>query len=284
MNRILFYIAVIFVFGACELFQKKTKEKETKLLASVYEYKLYQEDLELIFPGNIEAKDSAIVAKSLINSWAKSKLLLQKAELNMPSESKELELLVERYREDLFINSFKKALVVKELDTVVTSEDLKLYYEENKESFRINEELVKFRYIAVKPNDKKRSKFRNLLLSKSKNDLFILDEQSNMLEESFLSDSIWFRYKDVQHKLPVLKKYTDNKVLKPKKFIAKNHKGKLYYIYINDVINRNEIAPLRYVNKTIEQMVVQQRKLQLIQKVEDVLMDDAIKNKQFEIY
>ncbi|MDG2280874.1 MAG: peptidyl-prolyl cis-trans isomerase [Flavicella sp.] len=266
------------------MFPFKEKKKDSKLIAKVYNHKLYQEDLELVFPKDVASKDSAEVANNLILSWARKKLLLQKAEVNMPSQNEELEVLVERYREDLFINSFKKALVVKELDTVVSHEDLEKYYEENKESFKINEELVKFRYIALKPTDRNRAKYKRLLLSKSMNDLFILDEQTDKMESAFLSDSLWFRYKDVQRKLPVLKKYSKAYVLKPNKFIAKSHEGDLYYVYIKDVVNRNEIAPLRYISKTIEQMVVQQRKLQMIHKVEEVLVDDAMKNKQFEIY
>lgn len=266
------------------MFPSKEKKKDSKLIAKVYNHKLYQEDLELVFPKDVASKDSAEVANNLILSWARKKLLLQKAEVNMPSQNEELELLVERYREDLFINSFKKALVVKELDTVVSHDELEKYYEENKESFKTNEELVKFRYIALKPNDKNRTKYRRLLLSKSMNDLFILDEQTDKMESAFLSDSLWFRYKDVQRKIPVLKKYKNAAVLMPKKFIAKSYEGNLYYVYIKDVVQRNEVAPLRYISKTIEQMVVQQRKLQMIHKVEEVLVDDAMKNKQFEIY
>lgn len=269
---------------ACDLFQDKATVKDSKLIAQVYEHKLYEEDLRLIFPTNIPVVDSAEVTQNLINSWVKKKLLMQKAEVNMPSKNDELEILVSRYREDLYINSFKKALLAKELDTIVSNDDILTYYEENKASFKINEELVKFKYIALDPKDKKRKEYRKLFLSKSKNDLFVLDEQSQNMKSSFLSDSLWIRYKDVQRKLPVLKKYDNKTVLRPNKFIAKTFDGDLYYVYIKEVVERNEIAPLRYVSKTIRQMVVQQRKIQLIHKVEEVLVDDARKNKQLEIY
>lgn len=272
------------IFSSCDLFETTSKDKESRLIARVYDYKLYEEDLRLVFPNNIEEKDSVEVVQGLIDAWAKQKLLLRKSEVNMPSENAELEILVNKYREDLYINSFKKALISKELDTVVTNQELQNYYEENKESFKINEELVKFKYIALKPGHKKRTKYRRLFLSKARNDLFLLDEAHDELESSFLSDSLWIRYKDVQHKLPVLKTIDNKKALKRNYFLSKTYDGTLYYVYIKDVLYRNEIAPLRYISKTIEQMVVQQRKLQLVHKVEEVLVDDAIKNKQFEIY
>lgn len=288
MNKVVLYISFIAVFSSCEFFPNKNSVKERKsssnAIAKVYEHTLYQEDLVQLFPSNIASKDSVEVAKGLIDSWAKKKMLLKKAEVNMPSTNLELEQLVERYREDLFINTFKKALVLKELDTVVTNAELESYYEENKESFKVNEELVKFKFIAIKPNNKKRNKYKKLLLSDKKKDLIVLYEDIDLMESSFLNDSTWVRYKDVQRKLPLLKKTNYLSDLKPNKFIANRFDGNLYYIHIKDVINRNEIAPLRYISNTIRQMVLQQRKLQLINKVESVLLDDAIKNKQFEIY
>lgn len=284
MSKSIIYILILFSVSSCDFFQKKSEKKDSKIIARVYNYNLYEEDLRRVFPSNVEKKDSLEVVENLIQAWAKQKLLLKKSEVNMPSENKELDILVEKYREDLFINSFKKALISKELDTVVTHDELVAYYEENKLSFKINEELVKFKYIAVSPKDKKRTAYKRLFLSKARNDLFLLDEAQNNLESSFLSDSLWIRYRDVQRKLPVLEKYDNRKVLKKNFFLAKTHKGTLYYIYIKDVLQRNEIAPLRYIASTIEKMVVQQRKLQLVHKVEEVLIDDAIKNKQFEIY
>ncbi|MEI6866452.1 hypothetical protein [Flavicella sp.] len=284
MNKIFLYISILSVFSACDLFQTTSGEKNSKLIAKVNGYVLDEEGLSLIFPENISSEDSSEVVKKLINSWVKKKLLLQKAKLNMPSQNKELELLISRYREDLYINSFKKALLAKELDTIVTNDEIRTYYEKNKVSFRVNEELVKFKYIALDPKHKKRTAYRKLFFSKSRNASFTLSEQSNDMESCFLSDSLWIRYKDVQKKLPVLINYDKNVVLQAEKFITKTYNGLIYYVYINDVIKRGEIAPLRYISKTIEQMVLQQRKLQLIHKVQEVLVKDAIKNKQLEIY
>lgn len=284
MSKNLIYISVLFLVSGCEWFQTQSIEKDSKLIAKVYNYELYEEDLRRDFPSGISKSDSVEIAQNLINSWAKKKILMRKAEVNVPTQNEELELLVEKYREDLYINSFKKALVAQELDTIVDIDAIEEFYNENKESFKVNEELVKFKYIAVKSNHKNRSSLRRLFLSKSKNDLFVLDEQKEDLEGLFLSDSLWIRYRDVEHMLPVLKKYNKKTVLKQNKFVSSTKDGVVYYIYINDIIKRNEIAPLRYINKTIKKMVVQQRKLQLIHKVEEVLIDDAKKNKQFEIY
>ena len=53
---------------------------------------------------------------------------------------------------------------------------------------------------------------------------------------------------------------------------------------INDVLLRNDAAPLEYVKPTIRQIVINKRKLELIKQLEKDITKDAIKNKQFEIY
>ena len=53
---------------------------------------------------------------------------------------------------------------------------------------------------------------------------------------------------------------------------------------INDVLLRNETAPLEYVKPTIDQIVINRRKLELIRELEKDITSDAIKNKQFEIF
>lgn len=284
VNKYITYISIFFLFSACQLFDGHDENKDSKLVAKVFGYELYQDDLIDVFPSNMSSEDSVAVTKILIESWAKKKVLMQKALLNMPSENKELELLVEKYREDLFINYFKNALVAKQLDTIVSKVELRSYYENNKESFRLNEELVKFRFIVVKENSKNKKKYNNLFWSSSKNNMYMLEEDSVFFEDFFLNDSIWFRYKDVKQKLPILRNFKDEVILKSNKRLVKTLKGNTYYVLFKDVAKRNEIAPLRFVSKTIEKLVLQQRKLQLIQKAEEVLVDDAIKNKQFEIY
>ena len=55
-------------------------------------------------------------------------------------------------------------------------------------------------------------------------------------------------------------------------------------VAVKKVLYRNEIAPKSYMTPTIKQMILHQRKLLLLRNIEETLIDDARKNKQFEIY
>lgn len=284
IKELIYCLMAIFLLPSCNLLGESSSKKDSRVVAKVYDEFLYEEDLKELFPTNLNAEDSVVVARELINSWAKQQLLMLKSELNMPEVNPELEKLVAKYRNDLFINSFKEALIKQKLDTVVTTDQILDYYHKNKSSFKINEQLVKFKYIQIEKNNKDKKKLKNLFLAKGRNDLQMLDEESEQFISSFLSDSIWVRYSDVKNKLPFLKNRDKDKVVRKSNFVQESNDSGLYYLYLVDVIKENEIAPIRYISKVIEKMLLHKRKLELVNTIEEVLVDDAIKNKQFEIY
>jgi len=282
-NRLIFYVAFLFLIISCG-FLGENSDKKSRVVARVYDAKFYQGDLEQVFPKNISEKDSVVIARSLINSWAKQELLFLKSKVNMPSENLALEDLVEKYKQDLFINSFKEALIKQKLDTVVAKSEIISYYNKNKESFKTNEELVKFKYLQIGKNIRNKRKLRRLLVSKKKDDLHLLAVREMEYKASFLNDSVWIRYRAVLNKLPLLKQFRKQEVLKPFHLIQKTDSTGLYYIYIKEILPKNEIAPIRYSYKRIREMILHKRKLDLVNEIEEVLVEDAIRNKQFEIY
>ena len=55
-------------------------------------------------------------------------------------------------------------------------------------------------------------------------------------------------------------------------------------VAIKDVLHRNDIAPKSYIIPTIRQMILHNRKLELMNEIEKTLVVDAINKKQFEEY
>ena len=78
--------------------------------------------------------------------------------------------------------------------------------------------------------------------------------------------------------------FSKEKLLKKTKFIQKQDSIGLYLVTVKDVLKRNSIAPLSYVSPTIEQMILHNRKIQLIRKIEKTIIKDAIQNNNFKIY
>ncbi len=112
----------------------------------------------------------------------------------------------------------------------------------------------------------------------------VLDSMSIQFKTYSLNDSIWVRLNQVVAKIPSVNSSNSRELLKKSNFIQLKDSLGVYLMQIKDVLLRNETAPLAYVRPTINQIVINKRKLELIKKLEKDITKDAIKNKQFEIY
>jgi len=282
MKHLSIYLVAIISLQSCHYF---TIKKEThQPVARVNNVYLYKEDLKNIFTKDISSQDSILIANNYINNWIKQHLLLSKAQINLENKTKKFEELVEKYREDLFINSYKEAAVKQYLNTEITEDDIAKFYKENKQNFKLNEELVKLKYIKIGKNVLNKKELIKLFTSSKKEDLDSLNSKELSLKSYHLNDSIWIKFSDLLNKIPVFKKEDKKQLLKKDNFIQKEDSLSLYLVTIKEVLKRNELAPKSYVTPTIKEMILHQRKLLLLRNIEETLIDDATKKQQIEIY
>jgi len=280
------YISLILLLTSCEYFSLEKKEAITrKPIASVYNQFLYLEDIVDLIPKNTTKKDSILLIKGIINSWAKQQLLIKKAEENLTQKnSNKYTRLVRDYQQGLLVNGYKERLVKQQLDTLVSEEEIESYYTSNNQNFRLNEELIKIKYLHLGPDVLDKKKFVKLFKSSKYSDLLILENQELNFNGYNLNDSTWVKVEDVLLKNPKFKEILAEKLLKKSKFIQKEDSLGLYLVAVNDVLRRNDIAPLNYITPTIKQMILHKRKLELIRDIEKTLINDAIQNKNFKEY
>jgi hypothetical protein len=58
----------------------------------------------------------------------------------------------------------------------------------------------------------------------------------------------------------------------------------VYLVKVARVLDRNQVSPFEYIKPTLQQLIINNRKLELIKKFEKEITDDAIKNNKYEIY
>ncbi len=281
MKQIYFYIVSLLLFQSCDYFTIKSNRDAVARVHNTY---LYKEDLKNIFTKDITGQDSILLANNYINNWIKQQLLLSKAQINLENNAEKFDELVKKYREDLFINSYKEAVVKQYLNYEITNDDIDKFYLNNKQNFKLNEELVKLKYIKIGKDILNKKELIKLFKSTKKEDLDSLQSKELFLKSQHLNDSIWVKYSDLSTKIPFFKTADKQRLLKKGTFIQKEDSLSLYLVAINQVLFRNEIAPKSYISPTIKQMILHQRKLLLLRNIEETLIDDANKKQQFEIY
>jgi hypothetical protein len=262
------------------------KETDDRIpIARVNDSYLYKDDIKDLIAKGTSVEDSTLLVNGFINRWATQRLLIEGALLNLPEEKQtEFDKLVKQYRNDLFTKAYLDALVNKNINTTVTLDQAKEVYEQNRETFKLNEELVKFRYICLPQNALNLTDVQNRFKRYDDEDKKYLDSISVQFKNYSLNDSMWVKVSQIVEKIPAINSDNKKELLKKSNYLQLKDSLDLYLMQINDVLFQNDFAPLEYVKPTIDQIVINKRKLELIKQLEKDITRDAIKNNQFEIY
>ena len=271
-----------FLLNSCEyLMVQEKKETVSQIVAIVNTDKLFREDLKDVLPRNISKEDSLILVKSFIQDWAVEKLLLKGAANNSTLASFEnINKLVQDYKESLLINNYKEELIKQQLDTVISEAEVEQYYLVNNENFKLNEVLVKSKYLYFNRSINDQKEIIKLFKSDKIEDAEELERQQLSFKIYQLNDSIWTDLDKVLLKLP----FSKENLLKKSNFIQKKDSLGLYLVAIKEVLNRNDVAPISYIKSTIKEMILHKRKIELIREIEKIIVKDATKNNNFKIY
>ena len=282
MLKSIFIIILLVIMQGCSFFSKKEPEMPA---ARVNEHYLTEDDLTEVLKESVFT-DSASFAQNYINEWATNQLLLDGALRNLPAEAQEkFEELVAGYRSDLYIKYYKDALITKQLDSSVTFAEAARFYDENKNNFKLNDPLLQFKFIRVDENYEDLKNLKNLFTSANEEDVNAIDSLKFQYRDYFLNDSLWVKQSAVIKQIqPITQENANKLLLKKTNLLQLRDSLGLYLIAVKNTLERNDTAPLQYVRPTINQIIKNKRKLALIKRLEKEIKDDAIKNKQFEIY
>lgn len=288
MKKIIFTFCFLSLLS-CDKIKEFTSKQDSKddepIVASVGEVNLYLSDVKDVVPKGTSKNDSLVLVKSFITSWAKQQLLLRRAEENISEvNNKQIKELVKNYEESLFINGYKESLINQQLDTVITEQSIQKYYTNNKDNFRLNEELLQLKYIYFGKDFLDKQEAIKKFKSSKEEDLEDLENLTINFKDYLLRDSTWIKYDDVLLKIPPFRNETKEKLLKKSKFIQKEDSLGVYLVAVNNVLKRNEIAPLSYIRNNIKQLILHKRKIELVREIEKTLINDAIKNNEFKEY
>lgn len=275
-------VAFCFLLTGCSFFKDTNSGAP---IARVNDVFLYKEDIKDVVPKGVSKQDSTLIVNAYINKWAQQLLLMDGAKINL-SETKQAAFsqLIEQYKVDLYTNAYLEGLVKKNIDTIVSLDLEQQFYQANKESFRLNDDLLQFRYINLPLNPINLDTITKRFKRFNANDKRYLDSIAVQFKSYVLNDSLWVKFSNVTDKISIINSENKNQLLKKSNFLQLKDSLNLYLMHVNDVKTLDDYAPLDYVKNSIKQIVINKRKLELIKQLEKDITKDAIKNNKFEIF
>lgn len=278
----IFVLFAFFILTGCEFFQQKDLRIP---IARVNQSYLYKEDLKDLLPENLSKEDSSLFVSNFIKNWATEQLLLDQAKINLPNQQQsDFDALVKDYRNELYSEAYKDLILSRKMDTVIQQHELEAYFEEHRNNFKLNQDLVKFRYIYLNDKFPKLDKIKKQLERFNEEDKKELEKEILKFKAYSLNDSVWVSSRDFYNQLDILKKQENKDFLKDGNFLQQADSLGVYLVNIKQVLLRNENAPLEYAKPTVKQILLNRRKLELSKDFEKEITKDALKNNKFEIY
>ena len=281
MAKFLFILAISSVFIGCDFLEPKSNKVPVARVNDTY---LYQEDIQDLISQNTTKQDSISIVANYIQRWATQQLLIDQANINLPRQQiEDYQQMVGQYRNDLFAQAYKGAIVSKLLDSTITQEEYGLFYQQNKANFTLKEEIFKLRYIHLDASFPSISETKKKLRRFDTEDVAALQDSSLEFKGANFNDSVWVKKETLLRQLPVIRT-NESKVLKKATFSQLEDSLGVYLLKIKDVLSPNQIAPLQYIKPIIKEIILNKRTLELVKELEKDITKDAVKNKNFEVY
>ena len=273
-----FLILIAILLSSCN---ELTSIKNDKLVSRVGENYLYESEI----PDFSLYEDSLIRKKVFIDSWAREKIFFDLSLVNLDQKSIiNLDELIERYKRDLYINSYKDILVNSMVDSIISDSEIDEYYDKNLNKFKLNEDLIKFRFVKIPLDNINLNKIRNGLIRFSSFDKNLIDSLSFQLASYNLNDSLWITKRDFFNQVDFVNYENQKKYVKKGQLISKRDSMYVNLLFIDDILQANSVAPRSYLSDRIKSTIYNNRKILLIRELNKEIINDAIRSKKYELY
>tara|TARA_X000000950_G_scaffold188119_1_gene227489 strand:+ start:1214 stop:2050 length:837 start_codon:yes stop_codon:yes gene_type:complete len=277
LKRLIFLI-LSFIFLGCSNFSNNNLNN---LVARAGENFLYENDL----PEYISKNDSLIKISSFIETWAKEKVLFDLSMINLSQSKKaEIDELVDNYKVDLYINSYKDLIVNSRIDSIVTTEQIDSFYSLNMNSFKLNENLVKYRYIKVPKDNNNINRIRRYIVRVNEQDRYFLDSLNFQFADIKLNDSTWFTERDVISSINFINQNNKSKYFIKDRLFSIEESNYINFFILDDILMSGNIPPISYLYERIKSTIINQRKLNLLKNINKEILNDALISKKYEVY
>jgi len=267
------------VLNACTVFRD-----EGEPVAKVGEKVLTVSELSINTPDYLDATDSSLWADDYIKTWVQRELLLQKAEENLKGEMKDVSKELEEYRNSLIVFKYKNELVKAKMDTILKDSDIQKDFNEHRESFILNRNIVKAIYIKIPVMVSNPDNIRELCLSSDP------AKQAKLNEYCLSYAKAYDRFNDQWVSADLVLRNMPEQITDQKKFLESNRfsestdKVFYYIVYIRDYRLEGQVSPIEYVENDIRNLILSKQKIEFLKQIEKDIYKEGLDNNRVKLF
>jgi len=266
---------------ACQPVEEPAEEDDI-LLEKVYNKALYFSEIKDMIPDNSTTQDSALMVNSLIERWVRESVLMHEAEKNIPKDLN-IDQLVRDYRSSLVRHNYEKTLVEIDLDSTITKEEATVYYEANKNQFKLEDPILRCYFIKISKELEDLDKLHELWTKRSADNYKdLLEYCNNNATVYMLEDSSWYDIHKVALQLPK-GTLTAGNLNSRKNLVLEDNEFK-YYLEIFETLSKDKIPPLAYIEDQAKRVILHKRKIKLLENKVEEMYDREIGKNNIKIF
>ena len=269
------------MFASCKAISDFLDNGE--VVARVGEAKLFMEDLQKAIPNGISPEDSTILAKQYISTWASGHVYMEIAEKQLSASELDVTQELEAYRSSLLKYRYEQLYINQRLDTLVSEEQIREYYEKNGERFVLNQPVVKARFMTVVADAPDLKTIQKKMASTKYEDIILAD---SLAGASALKYMTWNN--DWVDATVLAREFGSGAAsvmssIKKGWIERKDNNDVVNIAYISDVTPAGRKAPREYCAPLIKDMIISARKQEMLLKLEQDLLREAHESGKLEI-
>ena len=140
-------------------------------------------------------------------------------------------------------------------------------------------------YIKVPKTAPRTNKVKEMIFSKKEKDQNELKSYCLSFSVAYhLSDSSWIEFDKLVVNSPMAEIPNKIQFLKTNPFYETNDADFLYFLKVEDYKISDNVSPLEFVKERIRNILLNKRKVELARALEDEVYENAVKQKNFEIF
>ena len=270
MRKFVVLLIVVPIMVGCTLFERQRK---SGIVVECNGHSLTQVEIAALTNG-LRSEDSARVAEAYIRQWAEDLLEYDAAK---KVESKEIERMVEDYRRSLYVHEYEENLIAQRMPKHVEDSLVRAFYATHSSRFVLDETIVKGMLLVVPLGAPNMDELKRQMAKPFD------DENLEQIEkyaynyatgyELFLEE--WKNSRQILLRMP-LSDANLQRQLNQKRQIVMEDSVNTYLLQVTDVHMKGTEMPLDYARTKIEQILLNERRVEFLEQERDKLYHKAL--------
>jgi len=260
------------------------RDNKPKPVARAYDSYLYQEDLKAALSPGISGNDSINLANAYIDQWHRQQVLLHHAQTQQKTNLAQINKQMEEYKNSLIIYEFEQALIKDKLDTVVSEKEIANYYKTNEHIFILKRPIFKVSFIELNQDAPEMELVKKWLTEDDLNQRDLLIQYCQKYSNNYsLNDTSWYYIEELTKKIPILQ-IDENNYRNYGHLFNIHANNKIYLIILHDSKFKDSQSPLDIERNNIRNLIINQRRISLVEKEEQEIINKARSKNKIEVY